>query len=80
MLTSKNSYGNALLWEYSALNLMTMRNSIVKQIENIRNFVQNFRDKKITIKEFLRGPVHDEEIPEIEMLEMMLGQLLGVKF
>lgn len=53
--------------------------SQVKQIENIRNFVQNFRDKKITIKEFLRGPVHDEEIPEIEMLEMMLGQLLGVK-
>ncbi len=49
--------------------------SQVKQIKNIRNFVQDFRDKKITIKEFLKGPMPDEE-----MLEMMLGQLLGVKF
>ena len=47
---------------------------LLKQIEKIRNFVRDFRDKKITIKEFLRGPMHDEE-----MLEMMLGQLLGVK-
>jgi len=52
--------------------------SYVKYIESIRNFVQDFRDKKITIKEFLRGPIHDdeemlEETLEIEMLEMILG-------
>ncbi len=47
----------------------------VKQIENIRNFVRDFRDKKTTIKEFLKGPMPDDEI-----LEMMLGQLLGIQF
>ena len=54
----------------------------VKQIENIRNFVQDFRDKKIPIKEFLKGPTPTrkaEEVPE-EILEMMLGELLGIKF
>ncbi len=49
--------------------------SQVQQIENIRNFVRDFRDNKITIQEFLKGPMPDEE-----MLEMMLSQLLGVKF
>jgi hypothetical protein len=43
--------------------------------------VRDFRDRKITIKEFLRGPVASKNPEEAEeMLEMMLGQLLGVKF
>ena len=51
--------------------------SQVQHVENIRNFVRDFRDGKITIKEFLRGPVSEEAE---EILEMMLGQLLGIKF
>ena len=55
--------------------------SQVKHIESIRNFVRDFRDRKITIKEFLRGPV-GAPVPEEaeEILEMLLGQLLGIKF
>ena len=55
--------------------------SQVKHVESIRNFVRDFRDRKITIKEFLRGPV-GAPVPEEaeEILEMMLGQLLGIKF
>ena len=49
--------------------------SRVNQIENIRNFVQDFHDKKMTIKEFLRGPTAEEEI-----LEMILNQLLEIEF
>ena len=55
--------------------------SQVKYIEKIRNFVRDFRDRKITLKEFLRGPV-SASVPEEaeEILAMMLGQLLGIKF
>ncbi len=55
--------------------------SQVKHVESIRNFVRDFRDRKITIKEFLRGPV-GTPVPEEaeEILEMLLGQLLGIKF
>ena len=49
--------------------------SRVQQIENIRNFVQDFHDKKMTIKEFLRGPSAEEEI-----LDMILNQLLEIEF
>ncbi len=47
-------------------------------IENIRNFVRDFRDKKLTIKEFLAGPVSTNTISEEEFLEMLLGKLLTV--
>ena len=55
--------------------------SQVKKIERIRNFVRDFRDRKITIKEFLGGPI-GTPVPEEaeEILEMLLGQLLGIKF
>ena len=56
--------------------------SQIEYIESIRDFVRDFRDKKITLKEFLAGPaiVEEEEEEEMEeMLEMMLGQLLGIK-
>ncbi len=52
----------------------------LQSLENIRDFVRDFRDKKITIKEFLAGPGSTDDIPEEEILEMILGQLLGVKF
>ncbi|MBD2662846.1 hypothetical protein B6N60_00355 [Richelia sinica FACHB-800] len=52
--------------------------SQVKIIAGIRDFVQDFKDKKITIKEFLAGPeslrASNERIVE-EMLEDMLSQL-----
>lgn len=55
--------------------------SQIKHIENIRNFVRDFRNRKITIKEFLRGPVAASAPEEAEeILEMMLGQLLGIQF
>ena len=52
----------------------------LQSLENIRDFVRDFRDKKITIKQFLAGPDSNDNIPEEEILEMILGQLLGVKF
>jgi hypothetical protein len=52
--------------------------SQVKIIAGIRDFVQDFKDKKITIKEFLAGPeslrASNERIVE-DMLEEMLSQL-----
>lgn len=52
--------------------------SQIKYTESIRDFVKDFRDQKITLKEFLAGPGRVEEEME-EMLKMMLGQLLGIK-
>lgn len=52
--------------------------SQIKDTESIRDFVKDFRNQKITLKEFLAGPGRVEEEME-EMLEMMLGQLLGIK-
>lgn len=47
----------------------------------IRDFVQNFRDQKLTIKEFLSGPatLHSlsEEMME-DMLEQMMSELDGI--
>ena len=41
--------------------------------------MKDFRDKKITLKEFLRRPAIVKEEEMEEMLEMMLGKLLGIK-
>ena len=49
----------------------------IKQIERIRNFVRDFRDKKMTISEFLNGP--EDSVKEEEILEMMLEELLGIR-
>lgn len=50
----------------------------LQELEKVRNFVADFRDKKITIKEFLKGPSSanqpsDEEIKE--MFEELLGEI-----
>ncbi len=52
----------------------------LQALENIRNFVRDFRDKKITIKEFLAGPGSNNNISEEEILEMILGKLLAITF
>lgn len=44
-------------------------------IVDIRDFVQNFQDKKITIKEFLAGPPSLQDDSE-EMLEAMLEEMM----
>lgn len=43
----------------------------IKEVEKIRNFVANFRDKKITIKDFLKGPDIGRKPTEEELEEMM---------
>ena len=50
----------------------------IQGVEKIRNFVRDFRDKKMTVKEFLRGPAgltpkSAEEMEEI--LDNLLSQL-----
>jgi len=50
----------------------------VQSTEKIYNFVRDFRDKKITVKEFLRGPAGNmgsgsEEMEEI--FEQLLEEL-----
>ena len=50
----------------------------VQSTEKVYNFVRDFRDKKITVKEFLRGPARNmgsspEEMEDI--LEQLLEQL-----
>lgn len=47
----------------------------VSAIEEIRNFVKDFHDKKITIKEFLAGPEALQSTEE-EMLEDLLAQMI----
>lgn len=47
-------------------------------MEGIRDFVKKFRDKKITLKEFLRGPTLSQKTSD-EMLEDFLEELLGTR-
>jgi hypothetical protein len=53
----------------------------VQSTEKIYNFVRDFRDKKITVKEFLRGPARNmgsspEEMEEI--FEQLLEELYRI--
>lgn len=56
----------------------------LNEIEKIRDFIKDFRDKKITIKEFLKGPAsmkHRDPDEMEEILEQMLGELgIVIKF
>lgn len=51
----------------------------INVVSEIKNFVKDFREEKITIKEFLSGPVtlrsSDEEIMQ-DILEQMLSELM----
>lgn len=49
----------------------------VKFVSNIRNFVRDFRDKKMTISEFVKGP--NRSVDSEEILERMLEELLGIR-
>ncbi len=46
-------------------------------IENVHHFMQDFRDKKMIIKEFLKGLTSSQKSEEI--LELMWDQLLGIE-
>lgn len=48
----------------------------IKEVEEVRNFVADFRHKKITIKDFLKGPSFGKQRSEEELQEMMEELLL----
>jgi hypothetical protein len=56
----------------------------LKEIEKIRDFIKDFRDKKMTIKEFLKGPAsmrHRDPDEMEDILQQMLGELgIVIKF
>ncbi|NEP61407.1 MAG: molecular chaperone DnaJ [Symploca sp. SIO2G7] len=61
--------------------MMEQMESELQAIEQLRDFVRDFRDHKITIKEFIAGPSTWRQTPEEEMedfLEEMFGDLLEV--
>lgn len=45
------------------------------KLENVRNFVRDFRDRKITLKAFLAGPPQDF----VDDMEVLMEQLLGIR-
>ena len=53
----------------------------VKEIIEIRDFVRDFKDKKMTIKRFLQGPsgMNPEEMEDMEdIIEQMMGEMITV--
>jgi soluble cytochrome b562 len=52
----------------------------IEELAKVRTFVKDFRDKKITIKEFLDGPVSERDNTEDELDEMIQQALkeLGI--
>ena len=50
----------------------------VKKVEEMRDFVADFRDKKITIKDFLKGPSFGRKPTEEEIQEMMEELFSGI--
>lgn len=53
----------------------------IEVLEEIRDFVQDFRDRKITIKDFIRGPVSKMVVAPEELedlLEAMFGEDLEI--
>lgn len=61
--------------DYMAMMLETMETQI-SLVARIRDFVQDFRDQKITIKEFMQGPSTLNSMTE-EMMEEMLDELIS---
>lgn len=57
--------------------MLSEADSEVKALEEIRNFVRDFRDKKITIKEFLAGPTSKEGM-DLEQMEALLEEMFGM--
>jgi hypothetical protein len=50
--------------------------SEIQVISEIRDFVKDFREQKITIKEFLSGPIILHQMHQ-EIMEDLLEQMLG---
>ncbi|QYX29823.1 J domain-containing protein [Sphaerospermopsis torques-reginae] len=64
--------------KYGIDSIGVMLNQLESQIEiivDIRDFIQKFRDKKITIKEFLEGPPSLRSLRE-EMMEELLEEMM----
>ncbi|MGB0563655.1 MAG: J domain-containing protein [Spirulinaceae cyanobacterium] len=59
--------------------MMLEANEEIEQIEEIRDFVQAFRNRKITIKDFLKGPASSRAPATPEEMMMALEDLLGVR-
>ncbi|MFB2834304.1 J domain-containing protein [Floridanema evergladense] len=81
---AKNTPEGSLISEYRQATkmgidpielLMEGMEEKVEIMEEIKNFVMEFRDKKITIKEFLKGPSCLEELNR-SMQERMIEELL----
>ena len=47
---------------------------LIEIIEDVRNFVRDFKDKKITVKRFLEGPESIQQLGR-EMMEEMMEQM-----
>lgn len=52
--------------------------SDLEQLETLRNFVTRYRDGKMSLKEFVRGP-QVAYVDEDEAMEAMFAELLGVR-
>ena len=50
----------------------------MQMVQEIRDFVKNFRDKKVSVKEFLRGPECLRNLRQSAM-EELLEEMLGIK-
>ncbi|MEM8639768.1 MAG: molecular chaperone DnaJ [Cyanobacteria bacterium P01_G01_bin.54] len=59
--------------------MMLEANEEIEQIEEIRDFVKAFRDRKVTIKDFLKGPTGSQGAVTSEDMMMALEDLLGVR-
>jgi len=63
------------------VEIMEEMESQLQAIEELRDFIRDFREQKMTIKEFITGPTFWRQTPEEEMedlLEEMFGDLLEV--
>ena len=49
----------------------------MKTIASIRNFVRDFRDRKLTIKDFLKGPIELRDTSQ-ELIEDLFEEMFGV--
>ena len=58
--------------------MLSQAKAEVKATEEIRNFVKDFRDQKMTIKKFLAEPTSQDEV-SLEQAEALLEEMFGVQ-
>ena len=61
--------------------MVSQAESQIKQVEEVRDFVADFRDKKITIKDFLKGPSFGRPTEEEmeEMIEEFFAEMVRIQ-